>query len=58
MNSLVTADTQRCGIHETDASTLSEENFLDKDDERNDHFLLKFNKAVIGYQPGKKSNFK
>lgn len=53
MNSLIATDTQRCGIHKTDACTLAEENFLDKDDERNDHFLLKFNKAVIGYQSGK-----
>lgn len=52
MDSLITADTQRRGVHKTDSRTLSQENFLDINDERNNSFLFKFNEAVIGYQPG------
>ena len=47
MNALVTADTQRSGVHEIDAGAFSKKNFFDKNKQWDSDFLLLFHKPVI-----------
>lgn len=53
MNTLVSAYPERSTVNETDASAFAQQYFLNKQGKRNGHFLLQFNKAVIGHQLGK-----
>ena len=53
MYSLVSTDTQWCGIHETDSSTSAYQYRFDEYGQRKQDFLFQFNKTVVGYFPGK-----
>ena len=52
MDSLIPADTQRRAVHETDTSAAAHAAPLHEQDERNCHFLLQLNEAVVGYGIG------
>ena len=54
MNALVTADTQRCGVHEIDTGAFSKKNFFDKNKQWDSDFLLQFHKPVIRNRSRKK----
>ncbi len=47
-NPLVTTDTQRSGVYKTDADTGPQQDFLDKNSQGQQYFLLQFHKTVIG----------
>ena len=54
MNALVTADTQRSGVHEIDTGAFSKKNFFDKNKQWDSDFLLLFHKPVIRNRSRKK----
>ena len=54
MNALVTADTQRSGVHEIDTSAFSKKNFFDKNKQWDSDFLLQFHKPLIRNRSRKK----
>ena len=50
---LVTAYTQRGGIHKADAGTNAQQDFLDENGQLQQDFLFQFHKTVIGHMFGK-----
>ena len=50
---LVTAHTQRGGVHEADAGTSAQQDLLDENGQLQQDFFFQFHKTVVGHTPGK-----